>query len=305
MLTRYIRGQNNLMKIVGIMLFSGSILISACAKEAQVGSENLDWLKTKTLESLVRVEGGTFLMGDIGYVDETGQKHYFTAIHTDAANRDVTLSTYFIQRYEVTFSEFDMFIRMTGQKEVNPKLRGKAEHAKPEYPAYAMTWFQARDYCQWVGNLIGLSMDLPTEAQWEYAARSRGKVVVYATDNGKYEPGRNIRDAKINPWQLPPGTWPPNPLGIYDMTGNVDEWTRDWYISAYPMEDETNPTGPSEEQVNKYFLTEKVTRGGGIIGGAPQKQLYLRVSVDPNRTGAGVGLRCVANESKKLKKPGG
>jgi formylglycine-generating enzyme len=71
-------------------------------------------------------------------------------------------------------------------------------------------------------------MDLPTEAQWEYAARSRGKVVAHATNSSDFEYGVNYRDLRKIWHPMPVGSWPPNPLGIYDMTGNVDEWTLDF-----------------------------------------------------------------------------
>jgi len=85
------------------------------------------------------------------------------------------------------------------------------------------------------------------------------------------------------------------------MTGNVDEWVLDWYIKAFPLKDEVDPTGPSPDDVKKYFLKRRVTRGGGVIGGASQMQLYVRVSTDPENNGAGVGIRCVANHSEQFK----
>ncbi|MEI2514549.1 formylglycine-generating enzyme family protein, partial [Acinetobacter soli] len=61
----------------------------------------------------------------------------------------------------------------------------------PNAPA-GVSWQQAHDYCQWLDQQVGIPMTLPTEAQWEYAARNRGQYVIYPTDNGEYEPGQNV-----------------------------------------------------------------------------------------------------------------
>jgi len=84
------------------------------------------------------------------------------------------------------------------------------------------------------------------------------------------------------------------------MTGNVDEWVLDWYMKAFPLTDEVDPKGPDSDDVKKYFLKNKVTRGGGVIGGESQMQLFIRLSIGPDVTGAGVGIRCVANHSAVL-----
>ena len=103
-------------------------------------------------------------------------------------------------------------------------------------------------------------MDLPTEAQWEYAARARGTLLVFATDNGKEEPGRNFPTYKEiekivgdGAGQLPVGLYPPNPLGLYDLGFNGYEWTTDWYAEDYyARSPEKDPRGP-ESGTRKVF----------------------------------------------------
>jgi formylglycine-generating enzyme len=96
---------------------------------------------------------------------------------------------------------------------------------------------------------------------------------------------------------MPVGSWPPNPLGIYDMTGNVDEWTLD-YWRAYREGPLVDPAFNTRDRMKSE---DRVTRGSGVIGGKGQIQLYRRAIRDPNQTGAGIGIRCVANHPEPIK----
>ena len=266
------------------------VCMAACAP-----TEEINALKQRTLDNLVFVEGGTFMMGDVGYVDENGQKQIFGPDADAFPVHQVTLSNYSILKYEVTFAEYDLFAEVTGREK--PLLRYRSEtYAGPNYPVDGVTWHESRAYCQWLGEQIGYPVDLPTEAQWEYAARSRGKAVAYATDNGEFEPGRNIRDAKENKREMPVGSWPPNPLGIHDMTGNVDEWT----VDAWHLYQDHALIDPIFDEGMPKYSDSKVTRGSGIIGGRGQITLYVRAVREPDNTGAGIGIRCVANHPEPI-----
>jgi formylglycine-generating enzyme required for sulfatase activity len=199
--------------------------------------------------------------------------------------------------YEVTFEDFDFYTEFVGEELVGQKFL-KVSHRRGLYPATFMTWYQARDYCQWLGKQIGYPMDLPTEAQWEYAARSRGKAVAHATNNGDIEYGVNYRDPTKIWHPMPVGSWPPNPLGLYDMTGNVDEWTVDLW-RAYRDHPQTDP---KFTEIDPMKSEQRVTRGSGVIGGKGQIQLYRRAVRKPKQTGAGIGIRCVVNHPKPIKK---
>lgn len=225
-------------------------------------------------------------MGDVGYVDADGYRWPFTGDLDTRPVHEVTLDSFSIQKFETTYAEFDLFSKATGEETIEATSRHQI-YQQPEYPVWGMSWYQARAYCQWLGSLVNLPMDLPTEAQWEYAARSRGLAVAHATDNGDIEYGRNYRDPRIVKHEMPPGSWPPNPLGIYDMTGNVAEWVLDWY-APYTPEPKVNPTGPAQG-------SEKVWRGFGVIGGKGLIQLYRRGNLLPTDTGGEQGIRCVVN----------
>jgi formylglycine-generating enzyme required for sulfatase activity len=283
-----------MLKIVKPLPFAGLLLalaVTPACRQSEETRSYLESLKKRTLEQLVFVEGGTFMMGDVGYVDENGIQRYFTNDPDTQPVHQVTLTSYSIQAYEVTFGDFDFYTTLMGDELVGKRYL-KEEYRKPNYPADILTWYQARAYCQWLGEQIGYPMDLPTEAQWEYAARSRGQAVRYATNNDKREIGINIRDPKVVWHAMPVGSWPPNPLGLYDMTGNVDEWTLDlWH--PYFEESLTDPSYNTEEDA-KYAVSRMV-RG---LGWDP---LYRRAKTLPDNTGANVGMRCVANHPEPIK----
>ena len=252
-------------------------------------------LKARTLQQMVFVEGGTFMMGDVGYIDENGDKQFFAPSPKVFPVHQVTLTSYSMNSLETTFGDYDVFTNYVGKDMVAKGSRDRA-HKQPEYPAWGMNWYDAREYCQWLGQEIGYAMDLPTEAQWEYAARSRGLAVAYATNNGKDERGINIRNPSENKFEMPVGSWPPNPLGMYDMTGSVNEWTVD-NAHSYTEEAKTDPI--FDEYIAKR---PKVTRGFGIIGASGGIKLYKRIMFSPENTGAGNGIRCVVNHPEPLPK---
>jgi len=284
--------KQNQKTLLGIILLITSV--PGCSGVDQAAIESL---KRQTIDQLVFVEGGSFMMGDVGYTDKDGQFHNFTNDANVFPVHQVTLTSYSIQAYEVAYKDFDLFTNSTNGELVGKKYRG-LYFMGPDYPAEWLSWHQARDYCQWLGNQIGYPMDLPTEAQWEYAARSRGKAVAHATNNGDIEYGVNYRDPRKIWHTMPVGSWPPNPLGIYDMTGNVDEWTLDaWRI--YQEEPLVDPQ--YTDDLIPDLSSQKITRGSGVIGGKGQIQLYRRAIRDPNQTGAGIGIRCVVNYPEPIK----
>jgi sulfatase modifying factor 1 len=252
-------------------------------------------LKARTLQQMVFVEGGTFMMGDVGYIDGNGDKQYFAPSPKVFPVHQVTLTSYSMNSLETTLGDYDIYAGYVGKNTVQVGYR---EHFSKQHPAWGMNWYDAREYCQWLGQEISYEMDLPTEAQWEYAARSRGLAVAYATNNGKFERGINIRDSKQNDFEMPVGSWPPNPLGMYDMTGNVNEWTVDaWHIYTKEVK-----VDPKYDVVKQGMSKSKITRGFGIIGASGGIKLYKRITDSPDNTGAGNGIRCVVNHPEPLPK---
>jgi sulfatase modifying factor 1 len=193
--------------------------------------------------SLRLLNGGTFEMGDWG--TESGQ-HYDIDPYSRPVHK-VTLDSFSMMAYKVTYDDFDVFTDATGNERANIDEIHMSDRA-PKRPA-GVSWYGAKAYCQWLGKLTNLSFDLPTEAQWEYAARSGGKKVLFATDNGRIERPRNFPDEWKYGEKRPPlpdvGSYPPNPAGLYGMSENTSEWVNDWFDEEYYKTSQSkNPQGP-------------------------------------------------------------
>ncbi|MCY9803156.1 SUMF1/EgtB/PvdO family nonheme iron enzyme [Vibrio scophthalmi] len=252
----------------------------------------------KSIENMVFVEGGSFMMGDFlmpcinddlnrpVWTPEAKCFSWIGSVKTGAKYlHKVTLDSYSLSKYETEMLDFDVYFQTLGMQFVQREFEGKPmprEKLKRENyvgrPAKTKNWQQAKDYCQWLGGLASLPFDLPTEAQWEYAARSRGKNIYYATNNGflQYENGIyydeddkvrksfSAEDANVGSHMSinNVGEFPPNSLGLFDMTGNAGEWVNDWYsANYYKNSPEHNPQGPiiGEEKILRVFKT--IARG--------------------------------------------
>ncbi len=216
---------------------------------------------------MVRVEGGTFTMGatsEQGSDAESYEKHA----------HQVTLSSFYIGKYEVTQAEWEAVMGS------NPSYFKGAN-----LPVVNVNWFDCQEFIRKLNELTGKQFRLPTEAEWEYAARGgkRSYGVKYAGDNdidnvGWYSGNSNLT---IHPV----GQKRPNELGLYDMTGNVMEWCQDWY-GSYSSASQTNPQGPATG-------TSRVLRGGSWGDGSQYSHLSCRYDYDPDNRGGDSGLRLV------------
>lgn len=198
-------------------------------------------LLKKVKRSLRPLKAGTFEMGDWG--NEHGVPYDFDA-HSRPLHK-VTLDGFSMMAYKVTYDDFDVFTDATGNERISMDLQG-IKHRTPNRPA-GVSWYGAKAYCGWLAKLTKLPFDLPTEAQWEYAARSGGKKMLFATDNGKIERGRNFP----HKWKfgdretIEIGGYPPNPAGLYGMSEDTGEWVIDWFDpDYYKISPKRNPTGP-------------------------------------------------------------
>ena len=189
----------------------------------------------------------------------------------------------------VTWAEFDVFFKAQGKEAFDKKAIGKIESRRPDHAARAQ-WQDAKDYCQWLGKQTGKNYDLATEAQWEYAARSRGEYVFWATNDGSGNNGGSKTFGKVQNIaysEAPVGTMPPNPLGLYDMSSGFRyEWVNDWYDeNYYKNSPEYNPKGPQSG-------TEKVLRNSSDEMSTVAYGRFHRKPI--TKYGAG-GFRCVIN----------
>jgi formylglycine-generating enzyme required for sulfatase activity len=230
-------------------------------------------LIAKVKSSLRPLKGGTFEMGDWG--TESGQ-HYDPDTWSRPLHK-VALDGFSMMAYKVTYEDFDVFTDATGNERIDMDEMSIKDRA-PKRPA-GVSWYGAKAYCEWLGKLTKLPFDLPTEAQWEYAARSGGKRVLFATDNGKVERPRNFpKEWKHESSQPPPpivGSYPPNAAGLYGMSEDNGEWVNDWFDEDYYKNSpKDNPSGPPTG-------TKKVLRGS--VGGPAEisAMVFMRTSAVP------------------------
>ncbi len=200
----------------------------------------------KTQRNLVFLKGGTFEMGDWGAEVNKDGLPFDGSLDSKPLHK-VTLDSFSIAKFPVTYEEFDIFTAARRLPRIN-QAEVWQKYRKARNPA-GVTWQGATDYCAWLAEQTGQPFVLPTEAQWEYAARSGGKRYVYPTDNGQSEPGRNLpsfEQRETAGGYVPVSSFPPNSAGIYHMSAGVHEWVHDWYDKDYYSKSPSkNPAGPT------------------------------------------------------------
>jgi formylglycine-generating enzyme required for sulfatase activity len=228
---------------------------------------------------MVSIPGGTYVMGGKGGDRDETPAHA------------VTLSPFKLDKHEVTFAEYDSCVKrgrctpahyddgrcLISVRGGFKRVRVPAKYRSPGRPVICVTWRQARAYCRQVGKR------LPTEAEWEYAARA-GKDRAYAWGNALPDAKRCTQPSHRSPRAA--GSFAPNAWGLHDMTGNVWEWVADWYQrDYYALSKATNPRGPP---VGQY----RVVRGGGWYGGASHLRARNRQWLVPGASEVSIGFRC-------------
>ena len=220
-------------------------------------------LKVKGVEyPMVFVEGGTFKMGS----DDSEAYFWEKPVH------QVTLNSYCIGKYEVT------------QELWEAVMGSNPSHFKgARRPVEQVSWDDCQVFIRKLNSLTGKNFKLPTEAQWEYAARGGKKSRGY-----KYSGSNTIGDVAWYDGNSgnkthDVGTKIPNELGLYDMAGNVWEWCSDWY-GDYSSSSQTNPSGPSSG-------SGRVSRGGGWNYCARHCRISYRDLHSPGRSFSYLGFR--------------
>ena len=210
-------------------------------------------LIAKTKRDLIFVQGGVFQMGDFGRI-HSEEKLFYTGQVASKPLHTVELDSYSLGRYKVTYEDFDVYTDANKLPRIGTAKFDAQYRATPNVPA-GVNWPEAKAYCQWLGKVTGMPFDLPSEAQWEYAARNRGQFVLWATNNGLFEAGKNVGSYdQRHEWMPsvfdialvhPVGKFPPSPLGLYDMGTNGFDWLDDWFDEDYyEKSPQRNPRGP-------------------------------------------------------------
>lgn len=192
---------------------------------------------------MITIIGGSFSMGsELEGVDED-----------EKPKHEITLSSYSIGKYEVTVKQYREFCDAT-------------DHPMPEIPAWGwiddypivnVTWYDAVEYCEWISQKTGNNYHLPTEAQWEFAAKgaTKSKDYVYSGSKKLNEVGWFAENTNLEGPRIV-GTKKSSEIDTYDMSGNVAEWCYDFYDSDYySISPVINPKGPN-------LGTHRIVRGG-------------------------------------------
>lgn len=220
------------------------------------------------IPGMVFVKGGCFDMGDTFGDGESDEK----PVHK------VCLADFYIGKYEVT------------QKKWNEVMGSNPSNFKncADCPVEQVSWNDVQGYIDKLNKQMGGKYRLPTEAEWEYAARSGGKKEKWAGTSNESELGEFAwSDQNSGSKTHPVGQKRPNGLGLYDMSGNVWEWVADWYGSGYyGNSTEDNPKGPSSG-------SRRVFRGGGWGDGARYVRSASRNRYSPDLRYDFIGFRLV------------
>jgi len=222
---------------------------------------------------MLPVPAGTFLMGDDDPSINPDYNADFRQVH------EVRISAFRMSRFPVTNAQFLAFANATGAElPLPPRGWGDYWHRYPNNPAVNVSWQDAAAYARWLADITGEGFRLPTEAEWEYAARAGTRDRRYpwgnrwrvdAANTATWWIGREVtrdewkawwdgtgqRLAGSQPMTTRVGRFPPNAWGFHDLIGNVWEWTADWYqADYYAVSPASDPAGPADGE-------EKVLRG--------------------------------------------
>ena len=288
-----------------------AMLTATSARAPLSAASAADTAGSSSPRGMVLIKGGRFMMGtDAG-------------VHVEGPVHEVAVSTFWMDAQLVSVAQFGEFVRATGYRtqaelfawsgvfDVNAGEWRKVGHADwrhpdgpdstaaPEEPVVQVSWNDALAFAKWAGKR------LPSEAEFEYAARGGLAAKPYSWGDELHPAGRHM----ANTWQgrfperdlgedgyrgrSPVGRFPPNGFGLYDITGNVWEWCADWFGEQYyRTSPRVDPQGPAAGR-------ERVIRGGSWMCSANYCQGYrvaARNKTEPDTGLNNLGFRCARNE---------
>lgn len=313
---------NNPLRLLALFAALNCPLSYAATASANEASDLMASVAKVSKQKMVLIPGGTFFMGATVTRDFNYPNEY--------PAHPVTLSSFYLSATELTFKEFDQYTRAMGLPRISDKDIDGVAMGRKDYPVANVTWFDAIKYINWLNQEKGLPKSyneqtgdlidragnpttdisrvigyrLPTEAEWEYAARNRGQDVINAWGNGAPlmdgKAAANVGDetsaayygdAASNKWAgvydgfirtAPVGSFIANDLALYDMSGNVWEWTND-KERVYSDEPQINPIGSSDNPA-------RIARGASWDNG-PDMHITDRPALPPDFSNCFLGFR--------------
>jgi formylglycine-generating enzyme required for sulfatase activity len=283
-------------------VIAGLLGVGGLVRAMDVGDVKQEWtsagkqlaaerVKLPAYDDMVRIPAGPFLMGSDKKVDKN-------AYLVELPQRTVTLDAYDIDKYEVTTVQYLKFVLATNRSpQVDWKFDGgNFQETMVAHPIMHVSWYDADAYCRWAGKR------LPTEAEWEKAARGDKDARIYPWGNemaglSRANYGRSGLSGPVRDRPERLLLYPPiisvfkydnavSPYGVFQMVGNVAEWVADWYDKDYyKTAPDRNPKGPEKG-------SQKAFRGGGWIDSTPSVRVSQRNGTDPKTTMNWLGFRC-------------
>ncbi len=223
---------------------------------------------------MITVEGGTFTMGDTEMEGEANEQ----------PSHQITLKTYKIAKTETTVAQWKVFCNATGRSMPEAPSWGWID----SHPIVNVNYGDAVAYCDWLAEKMDADYRLPTEAEWEYAARGGKQSAGYKYSGGRSLDNAGWYNANSNEQTHPVAQKKANELGIYDMSGNVWEWCKDWY-GSYSNAAQTNPKGATSG-------ANRVLRGGSWNSSASHCRVAYRDNGDPSSRSYYDGFRVVLSQ---------
>ena len=288
-------------KLIGVMAAAMLMGTSGWVSALDVADVTREWTadgkkiaaeraKLPAHDEMVKIPAGTFLMGSDKKVDRNAYQPEFP-------QRRVYLDAYEIDKYEVTTVQFLKFVLATDRKPLIDWQYegGNFQETMANHPVMHVSWFDADAYCRWAGKR------LPTSAEWEKAARGEdGRIYPWGNEPAGLSRANFGRTGLSGPVRDRPERlllYPPiisvdkydngvSPYGVFQLAGNVAEWTADWYDPHYyKTAPDRNPKGPEKG-------TQRAFRGGGWIDSTPSVRPAQRNGTDPNTKMNWLGFRC-------------
>ena len=298
--------------VIGAVVTGALISIGLTAWALDVADVTREWTpegkklaaeraKLPAHDEMVRIPAGTFLMGSDRKVDRN-------AYPAEFPQRKVYLDAYEIDKYEVTTVQFLKFVLASNR---DPLIDwqydgGNFQETMANHPVMHVSWFDADAYCKWAGKR------LPTSAEWEKAARGEdGRIFPWGNEPAGLSRANFGRTGLSGPVRDRPERlllYPPiisvdkyengaSPYGVFQMAGNVAEWTADWYDpNYYKKAPDRNPKGPEKG-------TQRAFRGGGWIDSTPTVRPAQRNGTEPNTKMNWLGFRCARDVKEPADSP--